>query len=139
MTAIEKLQKMIEDGEVNEFDLPIGCLRNEARAKKALAKFAPKEEAEDKAAYKAVKSLIRRRESVLALISDATEGSVGDFIDALSGDSVEVPEQWREELESISSQLSDNLLKTAYPYAAFLRDDKICDIITNKIGYTPIL
>ncbi|MCM1224557.1 MAG: hypothetical protein NC548_59925 [Lachnospiraceae bacterium] len=141
MTAVETLKKMIEDGTIAEEQLPIGCLKNEARAKKALKEL-QKEEAEDKAAYNLVIDLLSRKENILKMFADATEGSVGDFLDALSGEAQSIdkmPEAWRVELDSIAGQLTDELLKTAYPYAVFVNDAKIKSVITEQLGYAPMV
>lgn len=141
MTAIDTLKKMLEDGEITEFDLPVGCLRNEARAKKALASLQPKAEAGGQKAYQLVKELVEKRDSIWTKYADAAEGSVGDFLGALSGETMpqEMPDQWQDQLSGIEKQLTSELLYTAYPYAVFVNDAKIISIVTGRLGYTPII
>lgn len=132
---------MIEAGTITEYDVPVGCLRNEARANKFLASFQSEDEPEDKKAYKLLKDLLNKQKTIWKQWADAHEGHVGNFLDAISGDKYpeEMPKQWQSRLSDIDGKLTNELLCTAYSYAVFVRDDEIVDIIVKILGYIPIV
>lgn len=122
MTAIETLKNMMEDGTITEYDIPVGCLRNEARAKKALANLQKKEDPAMVAwqEYKKVMVSIRHYQNLLAEEGEASMHDLGELLTYTSMSESETL-AIREKIAELQGR-ADELLPLAREWGRFTRD-----------------
>jgi hypothetical protein len=122
MTAIETLKNMMEDGTITEYDIPVGCLRNEARAKKALANLQKKEDPAMVAwqEYKKVMVSIRHYQNLLAEEGEASMHDLGELLTYTSMSESETLAIC-EKIAELQGR-ADELLPLAREWGRFTRD-----------------
>lgn len=122
MTAIETLKKMMEDGTITEYDIPVGCLRNEARAKKALKDL---QKVEDPALvawreYKKITASIRYYQDLLAEEGEASMHDLGELLTYTAMSEKEMSDI-REKISELQGK-AEELYPLAREWGKFTRD-----------------
>lgn len=135
MKSIEKLRNLITQGVLQEEDLPIGVLKNEARARRFLQKW--EEEQNTSPEIKAYDRLIwlhKAIRGVQLLNAKREEGKSGEFLGALAGETL--PNQTED--KDLYSEALDLVNDEVYGYSKFVGDREmmgfIYDLLKKKGG-----
>lgn len=140
MTNIEKIKGMILNGEISEDEIPVGTLKHEGRARMFLRKWAERTlPTEEEIGYERICALYRIIEGDSLRMARKGEGHVGDFLDALAGNTEEEKEDptHAEYMRSVWKEFAE-LGERYYSYVRCVGNVEILSLVTSVIGYVPI-